>query len=293
MALPTRRPFDTTDQLDERMRRADSAFAMAYELGTKLVLVRAGVVPPQEDEARLEIFTNTLRELGRRAEHHGVKLALETGADPGEKLKAFLDALASPGLAASIDPGSILQAGIDPIKTVRELATWVVHAYANDATGSPRIQAVNPRGFGFPPVRFDWEEYLGSLEEVGYRGFLTVWPMPGRPAAAQFQAVYDRLKQLVTKPARLPERSGTVPTRRLRQRRVDHDIGGDPGRTRVRVPLAVDAGVPFEGTADVEFRVDDRPVVVELDSLELGKTSLAARRRGVLDVLEVEADLGR
>ena len=49
LALPTRRPFDTTDQLDERMRRADAAFAMAYELGTKIVLARAGAVPPPED----------------------------------------------------------------------------------------------------------------------------------------------------------------------------------------------------------------------------------------------------
>jgi L-ribulose-5-phosphate 3-epimerase len=167
---------------------------MAYELGTKLVLVRAGVVPPQEGEARLEIFTNTLGELGRRAEHHGVKLALETGADPGETLKAFLDALASPGLAVSIDPSSILQAGIDPIKTVRELASWVVHAYANDATGTPGMKATNPRGFGFPAGALDWEEYLGSLEEIAYHGFLTVWPVPGRPAAGQFQAVSDRLK---------------------------------------------------------------------------------------------------
>ena len=44
LALPTRRPFDTTDQLDERMRRADAAFAMAYELGTTVVLARAGAI---------------------------------------------------------------------------------------------------------------------------------------------------------------------------------------------------------------------------------------------------------
>jgi sugar phosphate isomerase/epimerase len=196
LAFPTRRPFDTTDQLDERMRRADSAFAMAYELGTTIVLLRAGAVPPAEEEARLEVFTNTLLELGRRAEHHGVKVALETGADTGEKIKSFLDALGSPGLAASIDPGSILQAGIDPITTVRELASWVVHAYAKDATGSAGVPAINPRGFGFPPGALDWEEYLGSFEEIGYRGFLTVWPAPGRSPAAQFTAVSDRLKQI-------------------------------------------------------------------------------------------------
>ena len=196
LALPTRRPFDTTDQLDERLRRADAAFAMAYELGTKTVLARAGMVPPAEDEPRLQVFTNTLRELGRRAEHHGVKLALETGADSGEKLKTFLDVLASPGLAASIDPGSILQAGIDPINTVRELASWVVHAYANDAIGSPGVPAFNPRGFGFPAGALDWEEYLGSFEEIGYHGSLTVWPRPGMPAATQFKAVSERLKNL-------------------------------------------------------------------------------------------------
>ena len=126
------------------------------------------------------MFTNTLLELGRRAEHQGVKLALWKPARTlVTKLKSFLDALGSPGLAASIDPGSILQAGIDPIATVRELASWVVHAYAKDATGSAGVPAVNPRGFGFPPGALDWEEYLGALEEIGYRGFLTVWPAPG------------------------------------------------------------------------------------------------------------------
>src|SRR5271163_3277553 len=62
LALPTRRPFDTTDQLDERMRRADTAFAMAYELGTKIVLARAGTIPPTEHEERLAVFANTMLE---------------------------------------------------------------------------------------------------------------------------------------------------------------------------------------------------------------------------------------
>jgi sugar phosphate isomerase/epimerase len=196
LSLPTRRPFDTIDQLDERLRRADAAFAMAYDLGTTIVLVRAGVIPPVEDETRREVFTNSLRELGRRAEHRGVRLALETGQDPGEKLKSFLTEIDSLGLAASVDPASLLQAGIDPVGCVRELSSWVVHAYAKDATGSPGVSAFNPRGFGFPPGALDWEEYLGALEEIGYRGFLTVRPAPGRVAAAEFKAVSDRLKQL-------------------------------------------------------------------------------------------------
>ncbi len=32
VSLPTRRPFDTTDQLEDRLRRAEGAFTMAFEL---------------------------------------------------------------------------------------------------------------------------------------------------------------------------------------------------------------------------------------------------------------------
>src|SRR3954470_1737468 len=33
VSLPARRPFDTTEQLADRLRRADAAFALAFELG--------------------------------------------------------------------------------------------------------------------------------------------------------------------------------------------------------------------------------------------------------------------
>jgi sugar phosphate isomerase/epimerase len=168
---------------------------MAYELGTTVVLARVGTVPPQDDAARREVFTNAVRDLGRRADHRGVRLAIETGAEPGETLRSWLDALGLPTLGASIDPARLLQTGIDPVRTVRELASWVAHAYANDATAAG-ISAVNPRGFGYPPGALDWEEYLGALEEIGYRGFLTVWPPPGRSAAAAFTAIAERLKQI-------------------------------------------------------------------------------------------------
>jgi sugar phosphate isomerase/epimerase len=194
VALPTRRPFDTIDQLDERIRRADAAFAMAYELGTGIVLMRAGPVPTQEDVPRLETFTNAVRELARRADHQGIRLALETGSDPGAKLGEFLRGMESAGLAVSVDPASCLRSGIDPVTTVRDLGSWLAHAYANDATGAAGVPPINPRGFGFPPGALDWEEYLGALEEVGYRGYMTIWPAAGSSAAAQFSAVVNRLK---------------------------------------------------------------------------------------------------
>ena len=195
LSLPTRRSFDTTDQLDDRIRRADLAFALAYELGTNLVLSRVGQVPPEDDRERREAFTNAISSLGQRADHRGVRLALETGSEPGQRLKTFLDSLDMVSLAASVDPASLLRGGIDPVATSRELSTWVAHAYAGDATGSAGGAAPNPRGLGFPAGALDWEEYLGALEEIGYRGFLTVWPDPSEDPRVRFTTLALWFKQ--------------------------------------------------------------------------------------------------
>jgi sugar phosphate isomerase/epimerase len=193
--LPTRRPFDTIDQLDDRLRRADSAFAMGYELGTNLVLARVGGLPPESDPSARETFLGALRELGRRADHRGVRLAVETGPDPGATVRALLDGLASPGLAASLDPAALSQNGHDPVEAARALGPWVAHAYATEAA-APAAASGLARRSGFPPGAIDWEEYLGALEEANYRGFLTVWPDPSRPVGPQFAAVVERLKGL-------------------------------------------------------------------------------------------------
>lgn len=196
LVLPTRRAFDGVDQLDDRIRRADAVFALAFELGTNLVLANVGPVPEEEAAARREAFTTALGSLASRADHRGVRLAIETGIDVAATLRGFLDALAAPTLAVSIDPPNLLRAGIDPVAAARELSGWVAHAYAGDPTAGT-VSARNPRGVGFPPGALDWEEYIGALEEIAYHGALTVWPEPSADPARQFKAVVERVSQIV------------------------------------------------------------------------------------------------
>ncbi|WP_435016874.1 sugar phosphate isomerase/epimerase family protein [Tundrisphaera sp. TA3] len=196
ISLPTRRPFDTLDQLEDRLRRADSAFALAYDLGTRLALARVGALPPAEDAERRAAFATALTELGKRADHRGIRFAIESGTEPGASLAGFLDELAMPSLAVSLDPSGLLRQGIDPVAAARELDVRLAHAYANDAASSSRtFTAVNPRGMGFPPGALDWEEYLGALEEINYRGYLTIWPETDREPLAQFTRMADRLRR--------------------------------------------------------------------------------------------------
>lgn len=193
--LPTRRPFDTIDQLDDRIRRADAAFALAFELGTRVVLARVGAIPPEDDPARLEVFTASIGELSRRADHQGVRLAIETGSDPIAALESFLGGFDPNGIAASVDPASLLASRIDPAAAVRALSRWVAHAYANEAVdlGPPGSPA--PRRGGLSSA-LDWEEYIGAFEEIGYRGFLTVQPGTGRDAVRRFTEIKETLDRI-------------------------------------------------------------------------------------------------
>lgn len=196
MVLPTRRSFDSTDQLEERVRRADATFALTYELGATLVLVHAGAVPDKDDAPRLDAFTTALQGLAARADHHGTRLALETGAEPVGRLNEFLTLEPTPILGASLDPAGLLLAGLDPVEAARLLGPRLMHAYAGDAVGRRGSAGSNPRGAGFPAGALDWDEYVGALEEIGYRGFLTVRPDPARDVAAQLAAIIKRIQQI-------------------------------------------------------------------------------------------------
>jgi len=192
--LPTRRAFDTTDQLDDRIRRADSAFAMAFELGTAIVLARIGPIPTEDDAPRLETLSTAAVALAQRCDHQGVRLAIEADPETIGRLRDFLSALNQPSLAVSVDPTGLLGAGLDPSATTRELNEWVAHAYAGEAAGATTTR--NPRGVGRVAGALDWEEYVGALEEIAYHGFLTVWPDPSVDPAAEFQAVVDRVARI-------------------------------------------------------------------------------------------------
>ena len=136
--------------------------------------------------ARREAFVHALGELGRRAEHRGILLAIETVTGPVSLLAEILSSIASPGLAASVDTGALLRSGQDPAAAVVALGSHVAHAYAVDAwAGSGPI-------VGNPGI-LDWEGYLGSLEEIDYRGYLTIWPDSSGDLASGFAAIKARL----------------------------------------------------------------------------------------------------
>ena len=194
LAYPTRRGFDSEDDLEARLARADRTFAMAYELGTRLVVADLGTLPgTSETEAgRLARFESALSTLGGLADRRGVTLAAEIGGDDPGAWSGLLDRLGLPTLGASLDPSAVLAEGRDPAESAVALGERLAHLDVPDpSAGGPR------RGGRSRSV--DWAAVLAALAEVGYRGGLTVRPGRNRDP---FEAFRDA--------ARAFEMSGTA-----------------------------------------------------------------------------------
>jgi sugar phosphate isomerase/epimerase len=175
LRLPTRRPFDRTDDLDDRLARADRAFELAFELGCRISLIHPGNLPPVDATDRIAQLRVALATLANRADHRGQRLALEIDDGPAGDFQSLISVLDEPRPAFSVDPVAVARRGDDPAAAVRTLGRQLIHVQVGSQTAS----VGGGRNFVRPkhmPGPVDWEELLGSLEEVDYRGYLTVWP---------------------------------------------------------------------------------------------------------------------
>ncbi len=192
--LPTRRAFDTFDQIEDRIARADRVFEMAYDLGTRLILIRAGAIPPTEATTKREACATTVRELATKADHRGLMLALETGTEPGSVMHGFLAEQNLPNLAVSIDPAYLLRNGFDPVAAVTELGERVGHAYLHQAIGQRSALDLGNRRNARGAASLDWASYFGAFEEINYRGTMTIWPESSSGLFDQFRRIVESLR---------------------------------------------------------------------------------------------------
>lgn len=145
----------------------------------------------------------------------GAHFAVETGPETSDTLGDFLDSLNSTGVAVNLDPANLrMVTGDDPVKAVHRLKKYIVHTHAKDgnrlAVGDPEIiyGVVHPVPTEFQGVRFyeevplgtgsvDFPAYLKALEEIGYKGFLTIEREAGETPEKDIGIAYDFLKKVI------------------------------------------------------------------------------------------------
>lgn len=209
--------FGNAEINGELIEKSKRILDMALELETNIVTTHIGVIPSDKNHPRYKIMQDACYELAQYADSVGAHFAVETGPETAETLKTFLDSLSSKGVAVNLDPANFaMVTGDDPVKAVHTLKNYIVHTHAKDgiklADGNPEYiyGIVHPVPEEFAGVTYfkevplgtgsvPFDKYLAALDEIGYKGFLTIERECGDTPYEDIKTACEFLKNLEEK----------------------------------------------------------------------------------------------
>ena len=192
-------------QLIEQSKRI---LDLAKDLETDIVTTHIGVVPSDVKHPRYSVMQEACAELARYADSLDAHFAIETGPETAATLKGFLDGLNSTGVAINLDPANfVMVTGDDPVQAVYTLKDYIVHTHAKDGRklldrdpeiiyGLKDAAEANFDAFIELPLGkgdVDFANYLKALEDIGYKGFLTIEREVGDNPEADIMLARDYL----------------------------------------------------------------------------------------------------
>lgn len=186
---------------------------LSLALETGIVTTHIGVVPSDPNHDRYKIMQDACHQLAEYADSIGAHFAVETGPETSADLKRFLDSLGgSHGLGVNLDPANLVMVtGDDPVQAVHNLKDYIVHTHAKDGVmlhrGNPEYiyGVVHPVPQEFQGIQYfaevplgqgsvHFDTYLKALDDIGYRGFLTIERECGENPVDDISLAADHLK---------------------------------------------------------------------------------------------------
>lgn len=211
------RGFGNAELNPELIEKSKRILDLAKELECDIVTTHIGVVPEDPEHERYKIMQAACHELATYADSLGSHFAIETGPETSATLKKFLDGLNSTGVAVNLDPANLVMVtGDDPVAAVHNLKDYIVHTHAKDgrmlAKGNPEYiyGVVHPVPEEFRGVRYyeevplgqgsvNFPTYLAALDEIGYKGFLTIERECGSNPAGDIELAAKFLREIINK----------------------------------------------------------------------------------------------
>jgi sugar phosphate isomerase/epimerase len=208
--------FGDPEQNKIYIEKSKRVIDLAKDLDTNIVTTHIGVVPTDKDNPRYKIIQDACGELSDYAKANDAYFAVETGPETAVVLKEFLDTL-SGAVRVNLDPANFkMVTGDDPVQAVYTLKDYIVHTHAKDGVklmdADPEIvyHVVHPIPEEFSGKVFfkevplgegsvPFEAYLKALEDINYKGFLTIEREVGENPAKDIKKAYDFLRELEEK----------------------------------------------------------------------------------------------
>ncbi|MGB9596265.1 MAG: sugar phosphate isomerase/epimerase family protein [Candidatus Poribacteria bacterium] len=184
----------------------------AVDVANGLWMAHVGIMPDDESHPKWSRFVSSLKELAQHGEEVGATLALETGPEPPVILRKMVETINSPAIRINFDPANLLlwpptvyrRKGIpfnyeeamenfDPVKGLRVLIPYVVHAHAKDSTLFPDGKAMEvPLGTGMT----NWRALHQIFKENNYKGYYAIEREVGERAMEDVKKAVEFLRSL-------------------------------------------------------------------------------------------------
>ena len=207
--------FAFEDRNADKIAYTKKIVDLAIDLDCHIITTHIGVVPADPKHPRYAVMQDACGQLAEYADSVQAHFAVETGPETSAVLGDFLDGLHSTGVGVNLDPANLIMSTFDdPVAAVYTLKDYIVHTHAKDGKKlfdkNPEIiyglvaddALVTDEAFIELPLGdgdVPWERYLAALEEIGYKGFLTIERECGDNPLADIKKAADFLKAYIAK----------------------------------------------------------------------------------------------
>ena len=144
-------------------------------LNVDVVALHLGFVPHDEKNSLWTEAVQLTRALCDHCRGNRQALHLETGQEDADTLVKFIGAVERDNLFVNFDPANMILYGSgEPIEALRKVGRWVKSVHCKDAkwAANPGKEWGQEVALGDGDVGF--ENYLRTLDEIGYTGPLTI-----------------------------------------------------------------------------------------------------------------------
>lgn len=170
--FPTRGGLADAAGMERRHEASRQAIFAAACLGCRVLLLRPGRIPSQQDAAAVDRLTQVLSDLVNLCQRVGVTPVLETGPNSPAEMAELIDTFLLGLAGANLHPGQLMEAGHNPLEAVRVLGSRIAHVHAADAVHDPDARRVVEVELGRGAA--EMPDLLGALEGIDYRGWVTI-----------------------------------------------------------------------------------------------------------------------
>lgn len=204
--------FGNAEMNPELLEKSKRILDLAKDLETNIVTTHIGVIPSDPSHPHYGIMQQACFELAQYADSLDAHFAIETGPETSATLKHFLDGLHSTGVAVNLDPANLVMVTKDdPVQAVYTLKDYIVHTHAKDGRqnfyknpeviyGLAEDDMLASESFTELPLGkgdVPFPEYLKALDDIGYRGFLTIEREVGEDPETDIKKAVEYLKALM------------------------------------------------------------------------------------------------